>query len=242
MSWEKGMLDNAAGRTCKDARPTAVLPTKQPALTPQQSSTRNATTTPAISHPSPMAKKQLKSGSRPMTIEESYDEVEKMLEEHMRQRREPRPRRIEAFDSVSEQAPLQRHTFVCAGGRGRPGRGFQSGIRHGKRPGRRRHQCQAQVLWSRGSGFVLPSVSRTAQQASPFRPSRRPRSPSRLPARQFERHLSSTLHRFEAISSELGAGADSSGRWRYELAALSTHALPGRVPSRRAARPDVATA
>jgi Ca2+-binding EF-hand superfamily protein len=114
MSWEKGMLDNAAGRTCKDARPTAVLPTKQPALTPQQSSTRNATTTPAISHPSPMAKKQLKSGSRPMTIEESYDEVEKMLEEHMRQRREPRPRRIEAFDSVSEQAPLQRHTFVFA--------------------------------------------------------------------------------------------------------------------------------
>ncbi|GMF09144.1 unnamed protein product [Phytophthora lilii] len=131
MSWEKGMLDTAIGasfRNCKDARPPAVpsslaplpefvsSPTKHQALTPQPNSLRGAAT-PAAPHPSPTAtKKQVKGreGSRPMTMEESYNEVEKMLEEHMRQSKGPRPRRIEALDTASGQTPLSRHTFVFA--------------------------------------------------------------------------------------------------------------------------------
>ncbi|KAF4133593.1 Leucine Rich repeat [Phytophthora infestans] len=46
-----------------------------------------------------------------MTVEESFDQVEKMLEEHRQQRKEQRPRRVEA---LTEASPLQRHTFVFA--------------------------------------------------------------------------------------------------------------------------------
>ncbi|KAL4116990.1 hypothetical protein PRIC2_012440 [Phytophthora ramorum] len=89
MSWEKGMLDNASYRGCKD--------------------------TPAVPHPSPTAlKKSGRAGSRPMTMEESYDQVEKMLAEHMRQQKESRPRRVEALTTVGERSPLPRHTFVFA--------------------------------------------------------------------------------------------------------------------------------
>ncbi|EGZ06680.1 hypothetical protein PHYSODRAFT_387316, partial [Phytophthora sojae] len=49
-----------------------------------------------------------------MTMEESYDEVEKLLEEHKRQRKESKPRRVEALSTLSEQSPLPRHTFVFA--------------------------------------------------------------------------------------------------------------------------------
>ncbi|KAJ8569310.1 hypothetical protein ON010_g5950 [Phytophthora cinnamomi] len=131
MSWEKGMLDHSGGaayRGCRDARPPAVpstlvplaetapSPTKHVALTTQTHSLRN-TTIPAAPHPSPTGLKKLSnvaSGSRPMTLEESYDEVEKMLEEHKRQRKETKPRRIEALTTVCEQSPLPRHTFVFA--------------------------------------------------------------------------------------------------------------------------------
>ncbi|KAG6961996.1 hypothetical protein JG688_00008827 [Phytophthora aleatoria] len=53
-------------------------------------------------------------GSYPMTIEESFDQVEKMLEEHRRQRKEQKPRRVEALSIINEASPLQRHTFVFA--------------------------------------------------------------------------------------------------------------------------------
>uniref|UniRef100_H3HDV4 EF-hand domain-containing protein n=1 Tax=Phytophthora ramorum TaxID=164328 RepID=H3HDV4_PHYRM len=89
MSWEKGMLDNASYRGCKE--------------------------TPAVPHPSPTTlKKSGKAGSRPMTMEESYDQVEKMLAEHMHQQKESRPRRVEALTTVGERSPLPRHTFVFA--------------------------------------------------------------------------------------------------------------------------------
>ncbi|KAG7393445.1 NLR, CARD domain-containing protein 3 [Phytophthora pseudosyringae] len=124
MSWEKGMLDTSVGsslRSCKDTKPPAVpstlatlaelvpSPTKHQALASQPNALRSAATL-AVSYPSPTSpKKQSKagSGSRPMTIEESYDEVEKLLEEHRRQRKEQKPHRVEAFNTV-------RHTFVFA--------------------------------------------------------------------------------------------------------------------------------
>ncbi|ETK90418.1 hypothetical protein L915_05818 [Phytophthora nicotianae] len=49
-----------------------------------------------------------------MTVEESFDQVEKMLEEHRQQRKEQKPRRVEALNVINESSPLQRHTFVFA--------------------------------------------------------------------------------------------------------------------------------
>ncbi|KAL3665310.1 hypothetical protein V7S43_009938 [Phytophthora oleae] len=111
MSWEKNMLDTSVGisfRTCRDTRPPAVPSTLAP-LTP---SPTNQLTQLSLTG----TKKQLKAGieSRPMTLEESYDEVEKMLEEHRRQRKEARPRRVEALKIVNEQSPQPRRTFVFA--------------------------------------------------------------------------------------------------------------------------------
>ncbi|KAG3183132.1 hypothetical protein C6341_g5606 [Phytophthora cactorum] len=127
LSWDKGMLDNsvsASSRTCKhSARPPAVpstlaplaSPVKPPVLTSQPSSLKK--TEIPVSKPSPTGlKKQLNAGngSYPMTIEESFDQVEKMLEEHRRQRKEQKPRRVEALSIINEASPLQRHTFVFA--------------------------------------------------------------------------------------------------------------------------------
>ncbi|KAG3177441.1 hypothetical protein PC128_g16849 [Phytophthora cactorum] len=127
LSWDKGMLNNsvsASSRTCKhSARPPAVpstlaplaSPVKPPVLTSQPSSLKK--TEIPVSKPSPTGlKKQLNAGngSYPMTIEESFDQVEKMLEEHRRQRKEQKPRRVEALSIINEASPLQRHTFVFA--------------------------------------------------------------------------------------------------------------------------------
>ncbi|KAE8989954.1 hypothetical protein PF011_g18556 [Phytophthora fragariae] len=116
MSWEKGMLDNCSGaayRGCKDTRPPAVPSTLVPlveTVTPPSHSLRSAAT-PVVSHPGLTKLGRVGCGSRPMTIEESFDEVEKLLEEHKRQRKDAKPRRIEALSAVSEQS---RHTFVFA--------------------------------------------------------------------------------------------------------------------------------
>ncbi|KAG1684265.1 hypothetical protein DVH05_002617 [Phytophthora capsici] len=98
------MLETSVGmiRTCKDTRPPAVPATLAPLPSPTKQPTQLSLTP---------TKKQLKTGSesRPMTLEESYDEVEKMLEEHRHQRKETRPRRVEAL-KVNDQ----RRAFVFA--------------------------------------------------------------------------------------------------------------------------------
>ncbi|GMF15086.1 unnamed protein product [Phytophthora fragariaefolia] len=124
MSWESNMLDSSGGaavRGCRDARapsvPSSLAPLADIAPSPAKHQLHSLRSPPALLHPSPTGLKKPAgtcSGSRPMTIEECYEEVEKMLEEHRRQRKEAMPRRIESLAVENDLAPLPRYTFVFA--------------------------------------------------------------------------------------------------------------------------------